>query len=87
MVVKFSVISYVKILRWPVFIYCVVSTWVRYGSDSRIRYGSGLIVFHYYLILWYVLCDLYFHSHILLVLIMFLILIIHINYIVCIVYM
>ena len=30
-----------------------------------------LIVFHYYLILWYVLCDLYFHSHILLVLIMF----------------
>ena len=70
-------------VRWPVFIYCIVSTWVRYGSDSRIRYGSNLIVF-LLLLLNVMVCDLYFAGHILLCLCITLILII---YIVCIVYM
>ena len=32
-------------MRWPVFIYCVVGMWVRYGSYMRIRYRTGLLSF------------------------------------------
>ena len=71
------------LLQWPVFIYCIVSTCVWYGSDSRIRYRSDLIVF-LLLLLNVMVCDLYFAGHILLCLCITLILII---YIVCIVYM
>ena len=49
--------------------------WVRYGSDSRIRYGNRLIL----LLLDIVVCDLYFDSHILVVLFVILILSIHIH--------
>ena len=68
-------------VRWPVFIYCVVSMWVLYGSDSRIRCGSGLIVF-LLIFLNIMECDLYFDSHIFLCLCIPLILIISIVYIV-----
>ena len=41
-------------VRWPVFVYCVVGTWVRYRSHLHIRYGSSLIVLYCFLLLWYV---------------------------------
>ena len=69
------------ILRWPVFVYwmrCRSDSCIRYGSHLHIWYGTGLIVF-LLLLLNIVVCDLYFDSHILVVLIIILILIIHIN--------
>ena len=46
--------SLYEIVRWPVFVYCIVGTWVRYGSHMRIRYGSSPIVLYCFLLLWYV---------------------------------
>ena len=70
-------------VRWPVFVYCVMGTWVRYRSHMRIRYGTEpvLLYFFYYLLLWYVTYTLIVTS--LVVLIIILILIIHIISIKC----
>ena len=58
------------IVRWPVFIYCVMGA--IYGSDVHIRYGINTTLFFNVMV-----CDLYFDSHILLCLCITLILILY----------
>ena len=81
-VVKLLKKEFLLRMRWPVFVYCITGTWVRYGSHMRIRYGTDLIIF-LLISLSIKVCDLYFNSHILLCLCITLILILYIISINC----
>ena len=66
-------------------LFSFIVCWVRYGSHIRIRYGIRYgtdIALFLPLLSVNVICDLYFDSHILVVLIITLILIIHIIHII-----